>query len=109
MDCTFRRKATKKHASMQKYLMEKPVSLRFPTTKRADLSLLPFVISTAMSELSMIAVDAKRVDAIMLFLNVCTESTPFFDVSYVNRWTKVRDFACMSNHIRIISNIRIIY
>jgi hypothetical protein len=36
---------------------------------------------TAIRELSMMAVDAKTVDAIILFLSVCTARTPFLDTS----------------------------
>ena len=61
--------------------MEKKSSLRSPNTSHMDLSPLPLVIKMAIRELSMIAVDANRVDAIMLFLSVCTARTPFFDVS----------------------------
>lgn len=61
--------------------MEKLSSLLSPKTKKADLSLLPLVINTAIKELSMIAVDANRVDAIMLFLSVWTARTPVLDES----------------------------
>ena len=78
---------------MQKYFTEKLAWLVSPPNTNTDdgfwsPDLFPFVINTAISELSIIAVDAKRVDAIMLFLIVWTERTPFFDTSYV--WTKMK-------------------
>lgn len=62
--------------------MEKPSWLVSPNTRSADLSQLPLVIKTAITELSIIAVEAKRVDAIILFRSVCTARTPLFDTSY---------------------------
>ena len=70
IDCTLNKKATKKQDNMQKYLIEKLASLLSPKTKISALFLPPLVINTAMRELNIIAVDAKRVDAIMLFLSV---------------------------------------
>ncbi|KAA8520582.1 hypothetical protein F0562_014838 [Nyssa sinensis] len=43
-----------------------------------------------MRELSMIAVDAKRVDAIVLFLRVYTAKTPFLDTSSIMALTQKR-------------------
>ena len=81
MDCRLSKKATRKQTNIEKNLMENARSLLSPNTNQDDLSLLPLVIKTAMRELSMIAVDANRVDAIMLFLSVCTAKTPFLDTS----------------------------
>lgn len=78
------RKATKKQTNMAKNLMENASSLLFPKTKNAFRSLLPPVINTAMRELSIMAVEAKRVDAIMLFRSVCTARTPFFGASCIS-------------------------
>ena len=82
MDCTLKRNATRKQSKMEKNLMEKPSSLRSPKTNSPAERLPPWLLMrTAIRELSMMAVDAKRVDAIMLFLSVCTAKTPFFDTS----------------------------
>ena len=83
-----KRKATKKQTSIRKNFMEKASSLLSPNTSNADLSQLPLVINTAMTELSIIAVEANRVDAIILFLSVCTAKTPFLDTSYKSQQTQ---------------------
>lgn len=85
MDCTLKRKATRKQTRIEKYLTEKPNRLLSPSTVKNDERLRsPFVIRRAISELSMMAVEARRVDAMMLFLSVWTARTPFFDASYAD-------------------------
>lgn len=97
MDCTLKRKATRKQMRIEKNLMENPNWLRSPRTRKNEERLpLPLVIRTATRELSVIAVEARRVDAIMLFLRVWTASTPFLGTSCTNRtithnqyWSKI--------------------
>jgi len=63
--------------------MDRPRSLLSPKTSDTTVFLSwPLLINTAMRELNIIAVEAKRVDAIMLFLKDCTARTPFFDTSF---------------------------
>lgn len=85
MDCTFSKKATKKHTNIEKNFIDKPSSLVSPYSKIQDLpsALVTPVMSTAIRELSMMAVEAKRVDAIILFLSVCTARTPFLAESSI--------------------------
>lgn len=85
MDCTFSKNANKKHTNMEKNFMDKPSSVLSPKTSETTVFLsLPLLINTAMRELNIIAVEAKRVDAIMLFLKDCTARTPFLDTSYTS-------------------------
>lgn len=69
--------------------MENPNGLLSPKIKSEDWLLFLLVISTAISELNIIAVDANSVDAIILFLNVWTARTPFFDVSSIMVLTQI--------------------
>lgn len=100
MDCTLNRKATRKQMRIEKNLMEDPNWLRSPNTSKIE-ERLPFalVIRSATRELSVIAVEASTVDAIMLFLSVCTASTPFLDTSCSQHpsITRIRDWADIIN------------
>lgn len=77
MDCKLSKKATMKQTNMAKNLIENANSLLSPNKNQDDLLLLPLVIKMAMRELNMIAVDANKVDAIILFRSDCTANTPF--------------------------------
>ena len=80
MDCTLQRKATRKHSKMQKYLIDERVGVLFPY-RSCDVLLAELVVlltNTPISELRVIAVVAKRVDAMMLLRIVWTAKTPFF-------------------------------
>lgn len=72
----------RKQTKIAKNLMEKLNWLLSLSTTNGDSLWPPLVIRTAMSEQSIMAVDAKRVDAIMLFLRVWTARTPFFGESW---------------------------
>ena len=61
--------------------MEMPSALLSPNTTPNERSPFLLAIKAAMTELSMMAVEANTVDAIMLFLSVCTARTPFLDTS----------------------------
>ena len=67
---------------MAKHFTKKPSwvvlpKIRAPPRTPAIVALLLFVMMTAMMELNIIAVEARRVDAIMLLRRLCTASTPY--------------------------------
>lgn len=87
IDCTFMRKAMRKQRRMEKCLTDRPTSVwspkTMPTCRKAVRPPPLLAMRTAMRELSMMPAVASIVNAIMLFLNVCTANTPFFPESYM--------------------------
>lgn len=82
----FIKKDAKKHTNMLKNLIVNPILVPSPKVMPIVwwlvlVAVKPPVMRAAIRELSMMAVEAKRVDAIMLFLSVCTARTPVFCVS----------------------------
>lgn len=79
MDCKFKKKARRKHTNMARHFTERPSWVVLPKIRappRMPPLLLPVMI-IAMMELSIIAVEARSVDAIMLLRRLCTASTPY--------------------------------
>ncbi|MFS7939890.1 hypothetical protein Hanom_Chr05g00457241 [Helianthus anomalus] len=62
-----------------------PTMWRFLLLLLLFCAVKPPVMRTAIRELSMMAVEANKVDAIMLFLSVWTARTPVFCVSCYNQ------------------------